>query len=466
MKYHDTSSQQEAHFDPDDWPDVDTALIHARSSYFPQQSYYLSQRSTHNRLRHFAQTHKKESDECAERIIYHSAGQVAGRRYESAVIMPIGVSSEPLDTIEESLASVNETALALGRHTCVLAWLNYAADNRRERGKFDSEAADMADKVKLMVPASTRAETGVDLAIAIDRYGVRRKISKVRHRTHLGIGHLAMKSWARDIIPHDISVLFCDADTRLGIDALPEADELLRANKALMVNGQLHYVGGVMDMPPQEVGSKHGSAYKLLYLSEHLRRLMMDHLPSSTNHAYRPESGMAIQLGPLTTLGGFNTDSADNETYWLATAAKKASTYWHITSRHTTLQPEPLDKGPYLDNLLAQRLESFHIYGDYQVDTSIRGLERMVLNRGPASLKGYDQGHQYALWSDAPEANPDADRLQLPLNEELHILDDVYAYFKSCGGIFRAEDIGDFNQRVKAVLAPSNLEAFVWLPSK
>lgn len=479
MTSNEAHSPNEVHFDPDALPHIDPVYEREHSSYFKEYADPRSARLNRSRIAEFMRKHNTQLEECAKRLVYSTADSFHGRAYDSGVVLPISVASESVGALEETFDSVNETVAAFGGRTCVLAWLNFAADDRRERGKFEAEAAEMIEEIPRMLPIAANRQSGSDLVIALDKYGAQRKIPEVRHRSSLGLGYIAAQAHRDssrqygiyDTFPHTLTTLFWDADTTLSPDALPEADDLLRSYEALMVNGRLRYVGGVMDIAPDDLGAKHGSPYKLLYLAEHMRRLMMEHIPPNTNKSYRAESGLAMQLGPLFTLGGFNTNAENNESYWLAQAAVEASKYWYsgdmvVTGGRGWEYADPPDTDPYLNNTIATKLQHLHRYGSYHVDTSIRGLERMVVKAGPHGLKDYDQGHHYTLWSHSQPPEALDYSMRLPLSEELQILDATHDFFRRCGGALLAEDILEFNALVSTVLVPGAQEPLVWLPSK
>jgi hypothetical protein len=64
---------------------------------------------------------------------------------------------------------------------------------------------------------------------------------------------------------------------------------------------------------------------QLLYVAEHMRRLMLNSLPPTQPRGYLPETGMVTTLSTLANLGGYNVYAENNESYWLEVAAEKAT---------------------------------------------------------------------------------------------------------------------------------------------
>jgi hypothetical protein len=468
------------YFDPDMLPELD---IFAARNYEGRPASWLAQKAEHTRFEHFYATNQEDITGNLGRLLMGDALDATARQisYRGGICVPIG-EKETIKTIEPTFDSIRATTSDAREPVLVLAWLNYSVDRRRDVARLADlrfSAMNMAVRIEELMagdPADTvRART----AIVIDelREGEPR-ISGIRQSqllTMAGLSRRQSRRFSDDpdvayVRPEDFAIMFCDADSELSSNAWGAARESLLAVGSLFVNGTLHYTGGVFDMSPAELAM--GTADdKLTYLTEMLRRAMIDHLPATANRGYLPETGLAAKLGVLVTLGGFNTQALDNESYWLQRAAVNALKPYYAYRPHPRGTSESASESesaslPYVNGAIADRIQSIARYEKYLVRSSGRGIEHRVRSLGRNALVGFDQNQHlpYRLWSHMNTGAPVAHRDEpFTTQEACLLLDAVYSYFKDYGGQLRVEDIRGFNALLGQVLR-ADAPCQPWLP--
>lgn len=483
-------------FDPDELPHVDIRAMRADQSrqILTREEADLEARK---RLRDYYLQNVSEINRNRDKTILRpptDSRNDADGSYDTIVAVPIKVETENIDGIFHTFQSIKTASENLGRSALAFAWLNFQADPRRERdrarelrlraAKYRFAISEMFGDLSYNDPAA--GQPPVHAAVAVDYMGAGATISQVRYNMAQGSFGIALgrvlggdqlstrddsESLGRLSSLHNTQYVQLDADSSFDPNALTVVDDVLQTDKALFVNGALRYTGGSMELPLEDVAREEDNM-KLLYVTETMRRIMFDSLPPDALHGYLPETGLGLKLGPLMTMGSFDVRAVDNESYLLQQSAKRALSMWYDTSTYVPrgrgLRPDIRSHEPYVSNYIAERLEHFVYYGDYTVSTSIRGLERMVREKGPYRLVGFDQnqGEQYDMWSDGSTVKRSNADIALDITEKLTLLNSVYSYFKDSGGNFSVERMGEFNDVLNKLFqsAHSN-ERIFWAPA-
>lgn len=357
------------------------------------------------------------------------------------VAIPIGVDTETSEGIAPTFRSLKAAADQANDTVILIPYLNYTGDLRndpsllqeRER-KAKTMATDIRDMVEggnvqlqTVVKHVSTGTTWPQLRTAMSDSAF-----SVIHNPHLRYHQRAEKNWK---LIQETPYLQVDADTQLGPNAISTAARLLQENKAVFVNGTLHYTGGIMEDRPVDVAKKDTTS-RLLYFIEHMRRRMFDHLPPVSLRGYLPDFGLGMKLGSFATIGGFEERSPQNESYFLQIAAIEALyRQWGYTI------DEPNYPDAYIDKKIAMEIEGLVYYAPYAVDSSIRGIEANARKFGRNALIPYDQGSHYITWTDYEASGAQQKVEPEPSTEELLLLiNSAYSAFKDNGGVLRAED--------------------------
>ncbi|MEK7153571.1 MAG: hypothetical protein AAB834_06480, partial [Patescibacteria group bacterium] len=299
--------------------------------------------------------------------LIHNLGKVVAgdarpgeaKRYAAIVGVPIAVEAEEPDGIEDVFSSIWKAADGFDKPVLVLPWLNFMGDPRWDALKLQglhAKAQLMGQQIFEIVGAyRSGAELRTEVAVGIDQMPQGTpSIGKIRQAMAI-----AALGYNRS---YDTPFMMCDYDSTLGPDAIQIASDTLKHDRALFVNGKIHYTSELLNKTPDEVALLDLDS-KLIYLTESLRRTMLDHLPPEAFRGYVPEPGLAIKHGLLMTLGGFNTKVSNSESYWLQVAAIKALRQWYDVSSYRVkgrwpepnIQPPP---DPYVPNHVAERITS------------------------------------------------------------------------------------------------------------
>ncbi len=474
---------QKGGFDPDEnpWIDVDRERSDPRRTILKRET---ATREAEARMRELYLSHKKTIDRNMGLAYPFDHRMYAAEGYAAAILLPIRVETETIESIQPTLESILATCHQLPRPTLVLAWLNYQLPDERRDQKaialMQSRSKVMGEYIKSVLEVDDNDDKAVDASFAIEQLPPGATIPQIRNNMGLTIAGWCRAEDARSRsfiglpMAHDFPFVWWDADMVLGENALPIATDALARDSAIFVYGNLEYTGGVMKKPIAEVAHEETNS-KLLYLTETMRRKMFHHLPPTVPRGYLPENGLAMKLGPFMTLGMCNSYAKDNETYWLEVAAREALRPWYDVS---TYRPVPRTHGepnmppypaPYISNHIANKITSPVRYEPYMVRSSIRGVEARIRRYGRHALIGFDQDQgdtPYRLWSHEVLERPDPIKEQeLSLVETMPLLNAIYSYFRDCGGQLFGEDLHELNDLMIRFFKPDAKDLIVWLPS-
>lgn len=408
------------------------------------------------------------------------------RRYDYVVVTAIGLDSgtDTIESIRPTMESVRESCLEFGETAAFFALLNYSGDARRQQKRLQEHRAyarTMAAELLRIFPSGV--DGGPDFTVAGLKKPAGHKISNLRqNELELALSGLLQHGQGRSIASgasaslYHLPIVFVDSDTTFEREALGEVVEATRTGQSMFASGRFEYVGGIMDLPLDRV-TEEGSHRRMLYLTEVLRRMMFAKLPSHEFSSYLPEAFMAMKLGNLLNLGGFNTGESDNESYWLQKATEKAhgqrmdpSKYRTFGPRGVRLEAEAIAPGdPYLSIPVALKLQYMTHYTDSIIKTSIAGIEHMVNTEGAYSLTSFDQGADYAQRTMRSFVDQSAPRYcgpPLTREQEWELLDAIYAYFRSVGGQLPVAELKPFNDLVKHLLVPESKQNMIWWPPR
>lgn len=399
----------------------------------------------------------------------------------------VAVESENPADLETTFTSLEETLGAtyadgsVGQ-ALVVPWLNYKADPRREHlrnSQLNDTAQAIAKRAIDIFTSGDPAHSKTKVGAGIQQIPHGTYISQLRTATlQAALGVLKQRESPRNGRELSVPYVLLDADTTLSPNALTVIKETLDKGRSLFVAGTLHHVGGVMDLPLDKLYFA-DTGSKMLYITEMLRRVMLDHLPPSASRGYPAESGLAMHLDTLINLGGYDTNLHNNESYDLLSKAERALTAWFDpgTFRYTT-EPRSSTKvpdhkpfpEPYVSMEAANKITSLVQYADYVVSTSIRGYETAIRRHGIEVLARFDQGFEYELYTHTPEADHEGPLSSetLTLEKAIELLNKSYSYFEDCGGILLAKDLGNIERLLYMCFAERYADAptshAVWRP--
>ncbi|HSX32979.1 MAG TPA: hypothetical protein VLF91_01435 [Candidatus Saccharimonadales bacterium] len=400
-----------------------------------------------------------------------------------AIGVPIAVGTETAEAITPTYESIRTAIKEVENPVLVVSWLNWkgAGNLRREPAvsrALQTKAQQLGEHI-LDILGSDRPETAI--AIAHDPHAPssrgRPHMSRLRYDMANGVTGriLPLYRGAEKQRLHDALYLEVDADSTISPDTLGIIDQELSRDNAVFLGASLHYTGGIMDASMNQLKDA-AQPLQLLYVTEMMRRAMLDNLPAGAFRGYLSETGLALKLGSLLTLGNFRTDTLDDESFWLQTGAIEALDRWYDVDSYALQQgayprtsirlPQaaPLDR-PYISGRTADRISDFVKYPGYEVKTSILGIQRMVERWGPAALVAFDQGPHYTLRASAGESPASTVVWPVLPREEVHfLLDSIYSYFKDCGGRLEAADLRGLHQLIDFCVQPEPNQP-VWLPT-
>lgn len=399
------------------------------------------------------------------------------------ISMLVAVQSEKPADLEATFSSLErtiDTSYSDGSlsQALVMPWLNYTADPRREHLRSEELRSTAQAIAKRAISTFTHDDprySKTKVAAGIHQTPRGTTISQLRNcALQATLGVLEQKVTSEMDVPY----VLLDADTTLSTNALTAIKEALDKGKSLFVTGTLHHVGGVMDLPLDRLYFA-DTGSKMLYITEMLRRTMLDHLPPHAPRGYPAESGLAMRLDTLVNLGGYDVKIHNNESYDLLSKAERALTVWFdpSTFRNTT-EPRSGAKvpdhkpfpEPYVNLESAERITSLVQYADYIISTSIRGYETAIRRHGIQVLGRFDQGFEYELYTHTPEADHEGPLSTEPLSLEkaIELLNRSYSYFEDCGGVLLAKDLGNIERLIYMCFAERYADApspyAVWRP--
>jgi hypothetical protein len=382
--------------------------------------------------------------------------------------VPISVATERSESIEPTISSLTRAARSVDQALLIVN-LNYTGDKRNDRqslAELRVKAEDMQRDIIDMIPV----DGNTDLAVAIDYRPAGATWPYIRTALHdtalgftdyysvIGIRHNHHKNKRR----HDTPYLQVDGDTTVSEDVLRTVHDVLKNNKAVFVNGTLHYTGGIMEKSPREVAASSISTNdKLLYFAEHLRRRMFDHLPPVSLRGYLPEFGLGVKLGVISTFGGYEDHSSQNESLFLQVKAIEAlREHWPTKMEKTEREfPEAC-----IDSAIATSdgLEGLVYYAPYDektssgylVESSIRGIDANIKKYGRNGLVAWDQGSHYITFADFQESSlTSRQEPELTLQQALQFVNNIYSSFMDFGGELKIQDLhGNKDRPVSALI--------------
>jgi hypothetical protein len=392
--------------------------------------------------------------------------------------VPIEVANADPYAIVPTFASIRTAAEQLDRRVLVVAWPNWDVpharrepDQLRKREKVAKLCAEAA--LETLDPQ----HSNVHVLVGYDPMITEQYIAMVRHRMSLAIAGV-LKPWLNTLRQgvkalHDIPYMQLDDDTVIAPSSLKQAALTIHRDRALFVNGTLHYVGPLMEKTLAELQNT-PQDQRLLYVTEKLRRDMLDHLPPEASRGYLPEAGLTMKLGALLTLG-IETKTNNDESYWLRRHAQLALDNNYDVSRFVTVglprtsymhPPQPSAGAPFLSPLLARKLERFIRYEDYLVETSISGISRMIEHHGVQGAIDFDQGPQYALRSQPEMLGPHSEPWQeLSHAGAVQYLNMMYSYFADCGGKLLAEHLSYYDSLLDVIAHREDASLYSWRPT-
>ncbi|HUC89655.1 MAG TPA: hypothetical protein VMR45_02545 [Patescibacteria group bacterium] len=475
----------ESVFSPEEIPTIDIPFAQQRlvDAYRAQA---LKTADTWQPIADFCASHQGTIRENRAKILHNDSVDGTPGRYAGIVCIPITSDSESIDEMTPTLASIVASANEENRPTLIVPWLNYIVSDYRhkrpDRTRQMERALIMSARIESVVRELGSSAANVEIATAIDEQPEGSPhMSRVRNNALLGMVGLLGDYWlgdsktGRTFDPssvsqkyfHNLPLVWCDADTVLSTDALPKIYRDIREDQGLIISGEIRYVGGVMDYSQEQLA--HSSPnQRLTYITEILRRIMLQHLQPEQPRGYLPETGMAIKLGVLVGLEGFCQDAQTSESYWVLHAAKKALEPWYdlknyrILSR--SLSRHPYRGNPHINEGVARALRAFVWYDDYHIDTSIRGTEQMVRRYGRNTLIEFDQGSHYAMWADGQLVDPPIQESAISEDELRLQLNSTFSYFKLCGGQLLAEDLGGLNGLLDRIMPLAYGQLWRWFP--
>ena len=455
-------------FDPDQLPvlseDEIKTFRHARGSY----TWVDGNRETRNVSAYY---NKRQNQIEEIRLHTGSAKHLAGKAVELSGIVdiPVAVLHEPPERLARAVESVGQAADTFGVEPFVIRpWLNFTLDPRREQAK----AVKIKEAIDIAQVAVNDAIKDHNLIpqIAVDHVPYNTTMSTIRQRmflTALGLLFNHRSCGPEHFAPQDAAnniYFLVDADTIISPDSFKKAHSSLSSYEALFVSGNLRYTEGIMDRELEEV-KKESVEIKLLYIAEHIRRLMINHLPPTATRGYVPEAGFATTLSNLAALDGFDVRAKDNESYGLELKALRAARNYLAAIRSNQREVDQRPDEPYIAEGKLLSLESITRYEDYDINTSIDGVEDSVRRLGMAAIIDFDHGEHYTMRTRAEH-----DPRQRPgqTYRPLLIIDSVFSSYQDTGGellldgLFKVNklimDLGLVNQEE---LVPGSL---AWTP--
>ncbi|HEX4662577.1 MAG TPA: hypothetical protein VH144_03090, partial [Candidatus Saccharimonadales bacterium] len=361
----------------------------------------------------------------------------------------------------------------------ILAYFNYRLKEYRRAKNVNIETHAAAEQLaQSILPELEAHNHNVNWLYAVDGLPAGVSIAGIRARMEALVGKVTPSTRKLvdkgEVYTHAKNYLkvpmhSVDSDTLVGRQAWPSLIAEHRAGRAVIVNGTIHYNGGIFDNPSEAVEHMN-DASKVTYLFEQLRRLLLDHLPPTQPRGYMPESGHSILLGNLAMLGGYESRVPDNEWYHLHVRAiealRKNRAYKQLTEdypvyprwddelaqhhRASLRASSGLDEAPLLDPTLAPNLQSIDRYlsrEQYAVDTSGRSIENLVATRGIGALIRFDHGEDYTLWSQSTShGSLEQQHYTIASTQVLEVLDGIYSYFVDSGGSLDPRTTEKLNQ--------------------
>lgn len=455
-------------FDPDELPVLTPEEINtfrrARNDY----TWVDRDREARNVSAYYTQK-QNEIDEI--RVHTGSTGRTGewGVELSGIVDIPVAVLHEPPERLARVVESVGQAADTYGADPfAIRPWLNFTLDPRREQAK----AVKVKQAIDLAQVAVNDTIKGHNLVpqIAVDHVPYDTTMSTIRQRMFLAALGLMFEQRPRmehKLAPQDAAnniYFLVDADTIISPDSFVKAHASLSSHNALLVSGNLHYIEGIMDKNLEEV-KKENIEMRLLYLAEHIRRLMVNHLPPTAKRGYVPEAGLATTLSILASLGGFDVRAKDNESYGLELKALRATQNYLEAIRSNQREVERLPDEPYIVEGTLRSLESITRYENYDINTSIDGVEASVRRLGAAAIIDFDHGEHYTMRTRA-DRDP-RHSLGQPY-DPLLIINSVFSSYRDTGGELLLDGLFKVNKLItdlglvhQSELTPGSL---AWTP--
>lgn len=409
---------------------------------------------------------------------------LSNSRLAGIVAMPVRIGREPLEGVQETVQSIQEAAKEIGGNVLLLADFNYTVKERRQKEQAEAirdQARAMQAGIEEVVAQGKQAPLGLVVVHHETHEGATISLTRQRQfntalwllkndrsRNRIDYGRSLTTERAL-LAAYDIPYMTCDADSPLSNNALAAAFETLGQDKALLASGKLRYKGQIIDTTPEQARYLIPDQ-RLIYITEVLRRKMFDHLEATAFRGYVPESGLAMKLGVVASLNGYETRDTDNESYWLQVRAIKALrqvynptlAFHALHPRSEAISLDDMGDQPFVDFAIARRLESLVRYDDYLIQASERGIPEMVKQRGRMALAGFDQGDDYQMWTHLTPTGREAFNDAEPSEGELHaLLNAIYSYQVDSGGRIVAHELHAYNDLLRQLFPRNHM---MWLP--
>lgn len=389
-------------------------------------------------------------DQSLKKVVFQRTRNLSTNTAYSVITgVPIAVATERSEWVEPTIASLVRAGEKVN-DALLLVNLNYSGDMRND-GSILSELRAQAERMQRdiinMVPS--KGNTGLLIVRDYKPSGatwphIRKVMSDTalaftsQHYSVVGGNHEKKQSRR-----HNTPYLQVDADTTVSEEAFIAVENILGKDKAVFVNGTMHYTGGIMDKPLIEV-ARQDTTTKLLYFAEMMRRRMFDPLPPISLRGYLPDFGLGVKLGVIPTLNGFEDHSPQNESFFLQVKAIEALREHWPTKMKERVYPDAV-----IDSSIASRIEGLVYYvpydemnaSGYLVESSIRGLEANIRQYGRHGLLAWDQGRGYKAWNDYQESPSSIlKEPELTLEQVYPLANAIYSSFKDFGGKLPQED--------------------------